>query len=820
MAVDPRHTLGFLAGGYRNVAQLKGIELPQRETSVTYESLVIGWDAADWKVVMPLLQSGKMPALAGLMHGGVHANLATLDPPISPMLWTSIITGNWPSQHGIHGFTEIHQGSVRAVRGSSVKLPTYLDYLEQANIPATSVAWWPSHPAAPSALGGYRISNLAASESGQWLEEGIHPSEHVELLASLLFQPEEIPAQAVSSFFPNMELNGEDAVVRSVLKILTHALNVHTLATFALDHGPGGHASIYFDALDHFMHLGMKYMPPRMEGVSEIDFAHYHHIVEAAYRLHDLFLGEYLEKLAPTGHALLLSDHGFESGSERINQLPGHAGAPALEHRHFGMFVGSGPLFKPNDGWSGMNLLDIAPILLALHGLDIPESMAGKRPVGLRTTPLRTPSTLRGKTTAERITLDDEELLESLVDLGYLEENHIVSAEGRILENIYYLARSVRAEGRLDKAWNILSQINLQADSPPRYLQLAASILADSGSYDRLNELLSNYPQRSESLIWTYYEQLVAAHKGGSIQVPDLLFQHPSSKAAILWARLLWKAQMWEPLEQWLALAPNTVDALNLKVRARIRQHNWEEALEAALESAQLLVHQPFVHGALALIFGKLNMPEEQAAARALQRQMLGVQESVKPLFIVTGAPRSGTSLTMQLLQNLGIPAVTDGERGADSFNAHGYLEHEAVKSWTLTEQWLKDKRGKAVKIVHPLLAQAPLPIGPKVVIEITRNWSSILQSQRFMKGQTEAPLGWSEQKQWETEAEQARLQLELDPHLRWIRLSYEEVLKSVEIGQVTPALEQSLSELGDLCGSVVDISVLKAVVNPSLRRF
>ena len=105
-----------------------------------------------------------------------------------------------------------------------------------------------------------------------------------------MLKPEDIPSEAVAQFFPNMSLDSTDDVVRSVLKITTHALNVQLLATFALDYGAGGHASIYFDALDHYKHLGMKYAPPQLEGVSGIDFQRYQHIVESAYRLHDLCL--------------------------------------------------------------------------------------------------------------------------------------------------------------------------------------------------------------------------------------------------------------------------------------------------------------------------------------------------------------------------------------------------------------------------------------------------------------------------------------------------------------------------------------------------
>ena len=55
--------------------------------------LLVGWDAADWKVIQPLLDAGGMPNLARLIAGGVRGNLATIYPVLSPMLWTSIATG-------------------------------------------------------------------------------------------------------------------------------------------------------------------------------------------------------------------------------------------------------------------------------------------------------------------------------------------------------------------------------------------------------------------------------------------------------------------------------------------------------------------------------------------------------------------------------------------------------------------------------------------------------------------------------------------------------------------------------------------------------
>lgn len=63
------------------------------ESPLARRLLLVGWDAADWMVIDPLLQAGKLPFLASLMKRGVHGNMATLYPALSPLLWTSVATG-------------------------------------------------------------------------------------------------------------------------------------------------------------------------------------------------------------------------------------------------------------------------------------------------------------------------------------------------------------------------------------------------------------------------------------------------------------------------------------------------------------------------------------------------------------------------------------------------------------------------------------------------------------------------------------------------------------------------------------------------------
>jgi predicted AlkP superfamily phosphohydrolase/phosphomutase len=68
--------------------------------------LLIGWDAADWNIATPLLDKGRMPHLERLINEGVMGNIATLQPSLSPLLWTSVATGKLADQHGILDFAE------------------------------------------------------------------------------------------------------------------------------------------------------------------------------------------------------------------------------------------------------------------------------------------------------------------------------------------------------------------------------------------------------------------------------------------------------------------------------------------------------------------------------------------------------------------------------------------------------------------------------------------------------------------------------------------------------------------------------------------
>ena len=111
--------------------------------------------------------------------------------------------------------------------------------------------------------------------------------------------------------------------------------------------------------------------------------------------------------------------------------------------------------------------------------------------------------------------------------------------------------------------------------------------------------------------------------------------------------------------------------------------------------------------------------------------------EPLSWLTVVSGLPRSGTSLMMQILAAGGIPPLTDAQRTSDESNPRGYLELEAVKRLKADKSWLPDARGKAVKIIHlllPELAGPGVPAGLEFrVVMMRRPVAEVLASQRAM---------------------------------------------------------------------------------------
>jgi hypothetical protein len=117
------------------------------------------------------------------------------------------------------------------------------------------------------------------------------------------------------------------------------------------------------------------------------------------------------------------------------------------------------------------------------------------------------------------------------------------------------------------------------------------------------------------------------------------------------------------------------------------------------------------------------------SARRAVRRIRYGA-----PITVVTGLPRSGTSMMMKMLEAGGMPLVTDGVRQADEQNPRGYFELEAVKELDKggDKSWLRGARGKAVKVISFLLTWLPETYDYRVIF-MERSIEEVVASQNAM---------------------------------------------------------------------------------------
>jgi predicted AlkP superfamily phosphohydrolase/phosphomutase/Tfp pilus assembly protein PilF len=356
--------------------------------------LFIGWDAADWKAIHPLMDAGKMPNLQRLVETGAMGRVATLQPPLSPMLWTSIATGKRPFKHGIHGFSEPTPDGrgVQPITNLSRTSKAVWNILNQNGKKSVVVGWWPSHPAEP--INGVTVSDhyhkahrkLGPQGIAGWplLKGAVHPPQLHDTLAELRMHPQELAGAMLTPFVPSLEMidQKKDRRFSMLCKTITECVSIHSAATWLLDNQEWDFVAVYYDAIDHFCHGFMQYHPPRQPWVSEEDFEKYSKVIETAYVLHDQMLGTLLAKArAKAGtdlHVMLMSDHGFHPDHLRTRAIPDMPAGPAIEHSPLGIFVMNGPRIKKDAPLYGLSVLDATPTLLELFDLPRGLDMDGR----------------------------------------------------------------------------------------------------------------------------------------------------------------------------------------------------------------------------------------------------------------------------------------------------------------------------------------------------------------------------------------------------------------------------------------------------------
>ncbi|HLW77766.1 MAG TPA: alkaline phosphatase family protein, partial [Bryobacteraceae bacterium] len=348
--------------------------------------LLIGWDAADWKVITPLLDAGQMPALESVINQGVMGNLATLRPILSPLLWNSIATGKRPDKHGILDFFEPdpHYGGIRPVTSTSRKVKAIWNILTQRGFKSHVVGWFAGHPAEP--INGVAISPLyplpkfATPDPWPLAENSVHPPSLAQTFAELRIHPAELSAEEILPFVPRAaEVNQkEDHAIEQLAKVIAETCTIHNAATWILENQEWDFLAIFYNAIDHFCHRFMQYYPPAPKAIPEQEAEIYKDVVPSAYRFQDLLLRRMLAFAGPDTAVIILSDHGFHSDHLRPRLTPNEPAGPTIWHRPIGIISMCGPGIRQDERIYGANLLDITPTILTLFGLPVGQDMDGR----------------------------------------------------------------------------------------------------------------------------------------------------------------------------------------------------------------------------------------------------------------------------------------------------------------------------------------------------------------------------------------------------------------------------------------------------------
>ncbi|MFQ5461810.1 MAG: sulfotransferase family protein [Phycisphaerae bacterium] len=181
------------------------------------------------------------------------------------------------------------------------------------------------------------------------------------------------------------------------------------------------------------------------------------------------------------------------------------------------------------------------------------------------------------------------------------------------------------------------------------------------------------------------------------------------------------------------------------------------------------------------------------------------------PITIVSGLPRSGTSMMVHMIDAGGIPVLTDGVRKADEHNPRGYFEFEPVKQTRKDPSWLDQAHGKVVKMTYLLLADLPLDREYRVVF-MRRPLDEVIGSQNAMLGRSgrdNPDMPDSRVREvFQAQLQEVERYLAAHANFRVLFVNYSEVIESPEA---------CVHAINGFLGHELDTAAMAAVIDPSL---
>lgn len=274
--------------------------------------LLIGIDGLTWRVINPLVRENRLPDTAKLIKRGVYGNLESLDPSLSPLLWTSIATGKRPEKHDIWGWDTYEKRKSGPVpfRSFHRKTKAIWNILSENGKSVGVCNWLITWP--PEKVNGFMVPFY-----WDWTE----PSQGLDL-----FYPRELvselPQTKREEYFRNLKINSEqdewlgdfNYELSLVSKISSYLQNKEKVDFFTL----------YLEGLDPIQHKFWKFMEPehfdrKIWNLTEENIAKYKNVIRDSYEQTDQLLGQLLNRIDEDTVVIVVSDHGFRP----VTGLPG-----------------------------------------------------------------------------------------------------------------------------------------------------------------------------------------------------------------------------------------------------------------------------------------------------------------------------------------------------------------------------------------------------------------------------------------------------------------------------------------------------------------
>ncbi len=355
----------------------------------------IGVDGGDWEVMRPMMEKGHLPNFKKIVEKGATGDLRSIEPILSPLVWTTIATGKLPEEHGILSFTLVDQktGEQLPITRMSRKVDALWNILGERGRTVDIIGWLASYPAED--INGLMVTDRAGylayaggGDSGVLAPDVISPADRAGVVAGLVVKSETLEYDDFRRIldidrdtFEKEKVIAFDKIqpINNLIMLYVTARTYHNIAKHLLTTNQPDFLGVYYELCDAVGHLFMSYAPPRSEWIDERDYEKYKDVMLNTYAFQDRMLGELMGLCDDETVIMIASDHGFKSGPNRPRLSSeirdGHA---PFWHQINGIVACYGNGIRRGYKLEGASVLDILPTILALEGIPQARDMPGK----------------------------------------------------------------------------------------------------------------------------------------------------------------------------------------------------------------------------------------------------------------------------------------------------------------------------------------------------------------------------------------------------------------------------------------------------------